>query len=153
MKYAHLIKISVFSYERNNEDSSLILNQFLQFFPFDLKDEKIELKKTNTKGFEEKKITVYHVILTKQKHINKFLLNLAINIDDEQKKLILEQLETKLDNNLDFFLRFDKNDYIKNNKLQLTNSGNCFHIKISVAAFPKRREIALNIVKEVFDVE
>jgi RNA binding exosome subunit len=150
MKLAHQIKIKVFSYEKNNEDDKLILDKFLQLFPFDLKDEKIELNKTNTKGFEERKITIFEVKLTKEKHTKQFLENLIQNIDEEQKKLILAQLESRLDDNLDFFLRFDKSEYLKNDKLKLTDSGNCIHVEISVAAFPKKREIGLEIVKEVF---
>ena len=76
--------------------------------------------------------------------------NLTKNIDGEQKNLILEQIESRLDDNLDFFLRFDKKEYIENNMLRLTDSGNCIHIKISVAAFPKKREIGLNLVKSIF---
>ena len=150
MKLAHQIKIKVFSYEKNNEDDKLILDKFLQLFPFNLKDEKIELKNTNALGLNENKITIFEVALTKEKHTNLFLNNLIKNLDEEQKKLILSQLESRLDGNLDFFLRFDKNEYLKNKKLKLTDSGNCFHIEISVAAFPKKREIALGIVKEIF---
>ena len=150
MKIAHQIKVKVFSYEKNNEDEKLVLDKFLQLFPFNLKDEKIELKNTNALGLNENKITIFEVALTKEKHTNLFLNNLIKNLDEEQKKFILSQLESRLDNNLDFFLRFDKNEYIQNNKLKLTDSGNCFHIKISVAAFPKKREIASGIVKEIF---
>ena len=150
MKFAHQIKIKVFSYEKNNEDDKLILNKYLQLFPFDLGDEKLELKKSEAFGFNEKKITIFEVKLTKEKHINQFIKNLIKNINDEQKKLILEQLESRLDDNLDFFLRFDKDEYLRNNKLQLTDSGNCFHIEISVAAFPKKREIAVDIIKSIF---
>ena len=150
MKLAHQIKTKVFSYEKNNEDNKLILDKFLEFFPFNLEDEKIELKETNAVGIDEKTIKIFEVTLTKEKHINKFIENLKQNIEDENKKLILEQLESRLDDNLDFFLRFDKDEYLKNNKLQLTDSGNCFHLKISIAAFPKKRDIALGIVKDVF---
>ena len=150
MKIAHQIKVKVFSYEKNNEDEKLVLDKFLQLFPFNLKDEKIELKNTNALGLNENKITIFEVALTKEKHTNLFLNNLIKNLDEEQKKLILSQLESRLDNNLDFFLRFDKNEYLKNNKLKLTDSGNCFHIEISVAAFPKKREIASGIVKQIF---
>ena len=150
MKIAHQIKVKVFSYEKNNEDEKLVLDKFLQLFPFNLKDEKIELKNTNALGLNENKITIFEVALTKEKHTNLFLNNLIKNLDEEQKKFILSQLESRLDNNLDFFLRFDKNEYLKNNKLKLIDSGNCFHIEISVAAFPKKREIASGIVKEIF---
>ena len=150
MKLAHQIKIKVFSYEKNNEDDKVILDKFLRLFPFNLKDEKIILNKINAAGFEERRITIFEVTLEKEKYTNQFLDNLAKNLDEGQKKLILAQLESRLDNNLDFFLRLDKSEYMKNNKFALTDSGNCFHIMVSVAAFPKKREIALDILKNIF---
>ncbi len=150
MKLAHQIKIKVFSYEKDNEDDKIILDKFLKLFPFNLKDEKIVLKKTDAKGFEERRITIFEATLEKEKHTAKFLGNLIGNLDGQQKKLILAEAETRLDNDINFFLRFDKDEYIKNNKLILTDSGKCFHIEISVAAFPKKREIALDVIKRMF---
>lgn len=150
MKSAHKIKIKVFSYEKIDEDEKLILGKFLQFFPFNLKDQKIDLKKSEARGFAEKKITIFEVALNKEKHINLFLNNLIQNLDEEQKKLILSQADSRLDDDIDFFLRFDKDEYLNNNKLKLTDSGNCFHIEMSIAAFPKKREIGLEIVRKVF---
>jgi len=149
MKIAHLIRIKVFSYE-HKDNGKLVLDKFLQLFPFNLKEEKIELKKIEAKGFAEKKIIIYEVVLTKEKHTNAFIENLVKNLDEEQRKLILSQAESRLDDKLNFFLRIDKDEYLDNNKLQLTDSGNCFHIEISVAAFPKNRENGLEIVRKVF---
>ena len=151
MKIAHQIKIKVFSYEKINEDNKLILDKFLELFPFDFKDEKIELKKTEAEGFHEKKIIVFETILNKEKHIKRFLENLNQKLGNEEKNRIISQLDSRLDDNLDFFLRFDKEEYLKNNKLNLTDSGNCFHVSMSIAAFPKKREIGLKIVRDVFD--
>ena len=52
MKYAHLIKLNVFSNEADNYED--ILKEFLGFFPFDLEKEKISLKRTTAIGFENK---------------------------------------------------------------------------------------------------
>lgn len=150
MKQAHLIQAKVFSYEKNNDDESLILNKFLKLFPFEFRKEKIGLKKSAAEGFQEKKIAIYEVVLDKSRHISSFIENLGKNIDEGQKKMILMQKESRLDENLDFFLRLDKDEYLKNDKLMLTDSGNCFHVRISVAAFPKKREIALKIIEEMF---
>ena len=147
MKYAHLIKLTVFSYE--NENSESILNAFLRFFPFNLEDNKIVLKKTDAAGFNERKIKIFEVTLTKSNFINQFLRSLLDNLDETQKDQILPQMESRLDENLDFFLRFDKNSWINDKKLVLTDSGKCFHIRISIAAFPKKREIALNAIKDL----
>ncbi|MBI2649988.1 hypothetical protein HYX04_01600 [Candidatus Woesearchaeota archaeon] len=148
MKYAHLIKLTVFSYE--NENIDLILESFLRFFPFNLGYNKIVLKRSNAVGFNEKKIIIFEVALTKSNLINKFLDNLLNNLDENQKDSILQQAESRLDKNLCLFLRFGKESWIHGKKLILTDSGKCFHLKISIAAFPKKRELALNVVRDLF---
>ena len=150
-KTAHQIKTKVFSYEKNNDDNKLILDKFIKFFPFSLEQEKIELSERNVSGFDERKITIFEVTLIKEKHTSKFLENLTKNLDKNQKELSLSQLESRLDDNLDFFLRFDKDKYLENDLLQLTDSGNCFHVEMSIAAFPKKRDIAVEIIKQIFE--
>ena len=148
MKQAHLIKLSFFSDETDNYE--IVMNKFMSFLPFNLEKEKIKLSEKKALVFGDKAITILEIILTKDKHIKAFLKNILEKLVNEEKNLILEQVESRLDKNLDFFLRFDKDEFIKNNKLVLTDSGKCFHIKISIAAFPKKREIGIKIVKEIF---
>ncbi|HLC62594.1 MAG TPA: RNA-binding domain-containing protein [Candidatus Nanoarchaeia archaeon] len=148
MKYAHSIRLNVFSYE--NENSGIILESFLKFFPFSLKENKVELKKATAQGFNESTITIFEAVLTKTNLINQFLDFILSNLDKKQKELILKQIESRLDDNLDFFIRFDKEEWMNNNKLELTDSGKCFHLKINVAAFPRKREVGLKIVNELF---
>ena len=149
MRYAHSLKLTAFSYEQENSHD--ILNSFIKFFPFSLEENKIPLKKSFATGFSDKKIEILEIKITKQNLINHFLKNLLSNLDENTKKIILGQLESRLDSNLDFFLRFDKNSWISERKLKLTDTGKCFHLKISVAAFPKKREVALNILKNLFE--
>ena len=148
MKYAHLIKLTAFSYEDDNNQS--ILDAFLKFFPFSLEDNKVILKKTDAAGFNDKKIGIFEATLTKTNLTNQFLKNFLNNLDKKQKNKVLQQIKSRLDKNLDFFLRFEKNLWINDKKLALTDSGNCFHIKINIAAFPKKRKVALNVIKDMF---
>ncbi len=39
---------------------------------------------------------------------------------------------------------------LQENKLWLTESGDCFHIKINIASFPRKREKALEIIRNLF---
>ena len=151
MKYAHSIKITVFSYE--HENSETVLNAFLRFFPFDLEENKVFLKKNIAKGFNEHKIVIFEIALTKHNLINQFLKNLFSNLDESQRNQISNQTESRLDENLDFFLRFDKDSWVNDKKLILTDSGKCFHIKMSIAAFPKKREVALNVIKDLLSMK
>ena len=148
MKLAHLIKFSVFSKQGDNETD--VLNSFSSLIPFDLEEEKLELKTSTAEGFEHTKIKIFELTLTKEKHTTKFLKALINKLDDEQKQLIFKQAESRIDENLKFFLRFDKEKLVKEKNLWLTDEGNCFHIKISIAAFPATKENALEVVKTIF---
>lgn len=151
MRYAHLVQATVFSYEHENTQS--ILDAILGLFPFNLEDKKIFLEKHTATGFNEKKINIFQVRLVKNSLINEFLTNLLNNIDSSQKNILLQQAESRLDSHLDFFIRFDKDRWINERKLYLTDSGRCFHLRISIAAFPKKREIALKVIREMLELE
>lgn len=148
MKYAHLIKLTVFSHE--DEDKGSIFDSLLGFLPFSLESNKIPVKKIKAEGFNEKKIEIFEAILTKTNLINQFLKRLLYKLDEGQKSTILEQAESRLDKNSDFFLRFDKDEWINGKNLKLTDSGKCFHLKISIAAFPRKKELALKVIKDLF---
>ena len=36
-------------------------------------------------------------------------------------------------------------------KYSITDSGDCFHIKMHIAAFPKNRESALKVIEKIFE--
>lgn len=148
MKYAHSIKLTVFSYE--HENSGKILDSFLRFFPFNIEENKIEIAKRNATGFNESKIEIYEIILTKANLISQFLDFILGNLDEVQKETLIRQAESRLDENLDFFIRFDKESWIKDKKLELTDSGKCFHTKMRIATFPSKREVALKTISDLF---
>ena len=148
MKYAHNIKLSVFV--KDSEDPIKVGDAILTLIPFDIVKEKIELKKSIVDGFEEKKIIIFELILKKSSHVSRFIANLQRNLSLSQKQLILQQASSRLDPELDFFIRLDKSILLEKNKLELTDSGNCFHIRIAIASYPAKREPALEIVKKLF---
>ncbi|MBW2995861.1 hypothetical protein KY332_01025 [Candidatus Woesearchaeota archaeon] len=151
MKIANSIKIKV--YVKEGEDIGKTAKAFLEFFPFDLEDEKIQLEEKTATGFNESEIKIFEVVLEKDKHIEAFLKHLNEKSFDEVKERILMQAESRLDEDCNFFLRFSKEKWIEEKMLWLTDQGNCFHIKINVAAFPKKRETALEIIRNVFKLE
>jgi RNA binding exosome subunit len=59
---------------------------------------------------------------------------------------LISQIESRLDEELFFFMRIDKDSWNIEKKTILTDSGNCYHIRITVAAFPKKRESAVALL-------
>ncbi len=146
MKLAHNIEMRVFCKE--NDDEALIIKKIKELFPFDFKKEKIEFKSKTSYGFEDNKIKVMTVFIKKQRHTTVVLKNLMKNLSKSQKELLLRQLESRLDEKLHFYIRLDK-DKLLNGKYFITDSGNCFHFKICIAAYPHKRESAFKIVERM----
>ena len=146
MKVINIVKISVFA----KEDLEKVRLKLLELMPFDIEKEKILLKESTATGFDEKEIKIFEVFLDKDRHINAFLENLVGRMNDEVKEWILMQAESRLDEECNFFLRFSKDKLIDENELWLTDQGNCFHIKMNIAAFPKKREKAKKVVEQIF---
>jgi hypothetical protein len=146
MKRVHNITFSVFCKAEDDIDS--IESALLTIIPFNVEDEKLKLKKTLASGVLESKITILELTLEKERHTNKFLDTFTDDLSHDQKKTLLEQ-ENRLDDDCHFFIRLDKQALI-DGKIVVTDSGNCFHIKMSIAAFPKKKESARKIVQSIF---
>ncbi len=153
MKYFNKITISVFIKIDEGEDLELTKQKLLDLFPFNLTEEKIILREETNKGFNERKIKILTVELLKEAHTNKFFEFLLQKITRDDKSAILRQKESRLDQELYFYLRFDKQKWIQKNELELTDSGDCFHIKLALAAFPRKREVAINLIEKIFKLK
>ncbi len=143
MKLAHFAELRVFSYER--EDEKKIAEKLKELVP----DDRVKLNQSSAEGFNERKIKIFEIRLEKDSQINKFLLNLTEKLSREQKELLAGQAESRLDSEFNFFLRLDKEKLLEN-KYWVTDSGNCFHVKIVIACFPRTREKALDVVRNLF---
>ncbi|MFH1505755.1 MAG: RNA-binding domain-containing protein [archaeon] len=146
MKLCNIIKVTVFAKPEDNCEK--IGKVFQKLFPFDFAEEKIKLKKQKTHGFNEREILVYEADLEKDRHINAFLKQLNAKLNKAQKELLLRQ-DNRLDEHLNFFIRLDKPKLLKG-KYALTDCGDCFHIKINIASFPRKKEKAKEILMEIF---
>jgi len=144
---AHSIVIEVFALP--GEDVAQIESRLIELFPFDLEEEEIPLHRKSAIGFNEQIIKTLRINLKKQRHIKAFLDHLLDQLSQETKDQILYQAEQRLDQDLYFYLRFDKRELLQHNQFLLINEGDCFYIKLKVAAFPKKKEKALAILNKL----
>ncbi|MFH0875586.1 MAG: RNA-binding domain-containing protein [archaeon] len=143
MKYAHNIEIRVFCKE--DEDENAIISVLHKLINFDFEKEKIIIEKKMAETFEDRKLDIITVFTKKQSHTTKFIEDLFFNLSLEQKEMLKRQLNTRLDEKLHFYLRLDKPKLL-NGEYLITDGGDCFHIKICIAAYPHKYEVAREIV-------
>lgn len=147
MKSFHNIILSAFI--KPEEDEQAVKDAILSIIPFDLEERKITPTQTVAEGFQEKKIVILEIKLEKDRDINEFTEHLLGRLSGAQKQQLLEQ-ENRLDDHLRYYLRFDKL-HLSEGELVLTDGGDCVHLKFSVAAFPKKKELALELMKGLFE--
>ena len=148
MRWIHRATITALA--KPEEDADAIRQGIIALVPFNLEEAKVKLDIQNAESFEDRIIKIFTIILTKESHTNDFLQFLLDNLSEEQKKLLIAQAESRLDKEFDFFIRIEKDVWVRERKILLTDSGHCFHIKLSLATFPKKRETALALINRLF---
>ena len=149
MKFCHNLAVRVFAMPE--DDDAAVRTTLLSLFPFPIDDEKekVALEKTDATGIDEsRRITIYQVTLHKDRHLNAFLEKLNSALNQEQKDLLLAQ-HNRLDAENNFYLRLDK-PRLMEGTYEITDSGDCFHIRMLIAAYPKTRQACMAVLKQIF---
>jgi RNA binding exosome subunit len=147
MKAVNKAVIKVFAKEDENQEK--IKQALISLVPFDLEKEKIAVRQQTATGFQEKQIRVFKIELDKTRPANEFVKSLISKLTEEQKEILLRQAESRLDEELNFFIRLDKDRLLESNELYITDNGNCYHITLSIAAFPSKKEKALETIEKL----
>jgi RNA binding exosome subunit len=148
MKLAHHIEMRVYCKEEDNEQE--IINKIHELFPFDFDKEKIEFRTQSAETFDGKKMKILTVFIKKDRQTNEVLRNLFFKFSEDQKNILKKQLESRLDERLHFYIRLEK-PALLNGEYKITDSGNCFHFNISIAAYPHKRTVARKIVESLIE--
>ncbi len=146
MRLVHKITLQVFG--KPEEDILTVKQGLVALVPFSLEEAKLQLKDKKATGFNERILHIYTIELAKESDTNTFIEWLMKTLSPEQKDQLFRQRESRLDEELKFYVRFDKEAWLER-RLVLTDFGNCYHIAMQVAAFPANREKALAVVEMI----
>lgn len=145
MKQIHNFTIRVFIHDENEEEISL--NTLLRFLPDDLEKEKIIIENEEIRVEHGTDFNKLEVKLTKDRH-TKLAFNTLLNLLTTEEITTLIAQENRIDDNGRFFMRFERKA-LDHGKVILTDGGDCYHFSILIAAYPKNRTRAIEIVKEM----
>ncbi len=135
----HNIKFRAFVYK--NESVDEISQAILNLLP------EAEIEAEEAEGLLEDKILILTGVVSKKRYTNDFFNKLLQSTDLEK---LNNDLEQKIDEKGNWFLRFDKNDAL-DEKLTVLDKGDSIHLKVKIAAFPAKKQIAVDKVREAID--
>lgn len=134
----HNIRFREFVYE--DEDLDELKQAILNIFP----DTEIEIEEAE--GLTENRILILTGVISKKRQTKDFF-NKLLELDREVLDKLINDLDKKVDENGNLFLRLSKEDAI-DEKINIVDSGDSIHLKIKIAAYPAKKEVAINKLKE-----
>ena len=132
----HNIKFRAFVYE--NEDIDEVSEAILNILP------EAEIEAEEAEGLLEDKIIILSGTVSKKRYTKTFF-NTLLQWTDLEK--LNADLERKIDEKGNWFLRFDKKDAF-DEIWTIKDSGDSIHLKVKIAAFPAKKEIAVDKIRE-----
>ena len=135
----HNIKFRAFVYE--NESIDEITQSILNILP------EADIEAEEAEGLLEDKIIILSGVLSKKRYTKTFFKTLLDSVDLEK---LNDDLELKIDEKGNWFLRFDKDDAL-DEKWTILDKGDAIHLKVKIAAFPAKKQIAVDKVREAIE--
>lgn len=107
------------------------------------------IEKEITEGYHKNQVIILQGKTTKKREIKDFLEKLR-TLKPSAKKRILRELENRMDERGNLFIRFDKQRAYLGD-LKLVEHGDALHLKLKIAAYPARKEEAIKVARQIFD--
>lgn len=105
-------------------------------------------QKEYTEGYYKNPVLILHDKIEKKSIIKDFIKTLK-DIPPSDAEKILHDLERKMDDKANLFLRFDKQRaYL--DELKVVEHGDSIHVKIKIAAYPARKDTAVKLARELW---
>lgn len=140
----HNIRYRVFIYD--NEDKDDILEALLNILPTAVPE--VE----EAEGLLEEKMLILSGTISKKRETKEFLKNLTESIGEDQLKKLYLDLDRKMDEKGNWFLRFSKEKALEE-EWEILDGGDSIHLKIKIAAYPAKKEVAIDKISEIFPQE
>lgn len=137
----HNIRYRVFIYE--NEDKDEILEALLNILPT------AEVEVEEAEGLLEERMLILSGTISKKRETKEFLNTLIDSIEKDQLIRLFNDLDRKMDEKGNLFLRLSKEKAI-DGEWEILDGGDSIHLKIKIAAYPAKKEIAINKISEIF---
>ena len=137
----HNIRYRVFIYE--NEDKDEILEALLNILPTAVPE--IE----EAEGLLEEKMLILSGTVSKKRETKEFLNNLTHSIGEDQLIMLYNDLDRKMDEKGNLFLRLSK-EKAAEEEWEILDGGDSIHLKIKIAAYPAKKDVAIKKISEIF---
>lgn len=109
--------------------------------------EAVEVRQSKLKGHHGNPITGFEARVSRKAPLRELWERVAAKLRVGEVENIRRVLPMRIDESCHFYLRFDK-QLAYCGELALTDSGDAVHMKLKVAAFPAKHEVAVGLAEK-----
>ena len=100
-------------------------------------------------GLLEEKMLILTGTVSKKRETKEFLNTLIESIEEDQLVKLYNDLDRKMDEKGNLFLRLSKEKALEE-EWEILDGGDSIHLKIKIAAYPAKKEVAIKKISEIF---
>lgn len=105
-------------------------------------------QKETVEGYFKNPVLILHDKIEKKRETKEFI-KLLQKLDFSTKKRVINELNSKMDEKGNLFLRFDKQRAYLGD-LKIVEHGDALHVKIKISTYPAKKEKAMELAMEIF---
>ena len=151
MKYAHAVKLrAIVDPSREDAVKQGILGLFERPPDVVREEEAVSFDVDSAEDFTGDELRFIRTSFEKTRNTNEVLDTLRSELSDGDRAMLAEQMD-RLDEDLHFHIRLDLDSFL-NGAYIVTESGDCLHVRIKVAAYPAKKERAVDVIHDILGV-
>jgi hypothetical protein len=128
------------------EDEQRVLNILRTLLP-----EEVEVRRSRLKGHHGNPIVNLEAKVWQKKLLREIWQRVMTKLREGELKKLGKIMPERINGNCFFYLRFDK-QLARTGELALTNSGDAIYLKLKIAAFPAKREVAVKLLEKFMGI-
>lgn len=125
------------------EDEKKVLKALRVLLP-----EEAEVSKGKLKGHYGNPIFTFTASIKQRKLVRELWVRMTTKLSDDELDKLSRVLPERMDEKCNLHLRFDK-QLAYEGELAFTDGGDAIHVRLKVAAYPAKREVATRLVQEL----
>ncbi|WP_456484495.1 RNA-binding domain-containing protein [Methanopyrus kandleri] len=121
------------------EDEKKVLEALANVLGGVLGEEDVEPETFYAEGHHGNPITIFQVKIDRSKYIERVLEHWRENIPEEERRRVWSDIERRVDDKGNLYLRFDKQSAYKG-ELRISDADDVIRVKVNLESYPASRE-------------
>ena len=132
----------------STEDEEKVKNAFKSLIP-----KEVEIEESKAEGHFGDSKKILSVSIQRRPHMREFWDQILKRLGEEELSWLKKRSIDRIGDDCTLYLRFSKQYLVSDKKLRFSDTGDVFHTRIKISAYPAKRDLAVEKMEEFIESE